>query len=262
MNLNLLKSVYSHRLFIWEMAKRDLIATNKGAMLGYLWLVLNPLIQTAAYVFIVSFIFGTKLGDGSGPFDYAIYVMSGMVPWQIMTKALTDAPMLIRQRMELVKQVIYPVETLPIGNLILASFGSSITLGIFLVLSITTGTLSITSILLPIPILLTLLMLLGYSWLFSIVGVILKDISQIMSILLGLMVYASPVIVREEAVSPAIWKVIQFNPLSHIVICFRDVYFNQWHPVSWGIFIVLTLIALLSGGWLLNKVKVRINEYI
>lgn len=262
MYFNFLKSIHENRLFIWEMAKRDLIATNKGAVLGYLWLIINPLMQTAAYVFIVSFIFKSRFDTGSGPFDYAIYVMSGMIPWQILTRSIAEAPALIRQRMELIKQVIYPVETLPINSLILACFGSSVTLAFFLIISIATGGLSWTSLLLPIPLTMTLLLLLGASWLLSIVGVILKDISQIIAIILGLLVYASPVVAREDVVSPAIWDIIMLNPLSHIIICFRDVYFGHWHPMSWIIFAAMGLFCLVTGGWLLNKVKVRINEYI
>ena len=40
-----LSSVVAHRVFAWEMAKRDLQIANKGAVLGLVWLIVKPFIQ-------------------------------------------------------------------------------------------------------------------------------------------------------------------------------------------------------------------------
>ena len=113
-----------NRELIWELVLRDLKGLNKGAFLGYLWLVINPLVQVTAYVVIVSFVFQTRLAPNTDSMSYPLYVLSGMIPWQIMTKAIQESPSLIRERMELVKQVIYPIETLPLNSLLVSSFGS------------------------------------------------------------------------------------------------------------------------------------------
>ena len=136
MVLKTIFSILENRELIWEMAFRDLKGTNKGAILGFLWVGISPLIQVAAYVIIVSFIFRVKLNSNAGPFDYALYVLSGMIPWQVMTRSISEAPMLIRSNTEIVKQVIYPIETLPLTNLLVGSFGGLVNLIVFL------GTLS------------------------------------------------------------------------------------------------------------------------
>ncbi len=63
---SIILSFFQNRELIAEMAKRDLKMINKGAFLGYIWLILSPLIQTAAYVIIVSFVFRSSLGEGFG----------------------------------------------------------------------------------------------------------------------------------------------------------------------------------------------------
>jgi lipopolysaccharide transport system permease protein len=254
--------IIQHRELIWEMTLRDLKGMHQGSLLGYLWLVISPLIQVASYVLVVSFIFKSRLGEGSGPFDYALYVLSGMVPWQIMTRSLQEAPSLIRERMELVKQVIYPIETLPLNALLVGSVGSLVSFAIFFILTALTGGLRWTYLLLPLPFLLLLILLLGTSWLFSIGGVLLKDLREIVSVLLGLLVFLSPVVASEAMVGPSIWRYILLNPLTHVVICFRDVFGATFHLSSWIIFSAMSLISFVAGGWVISRTKVLINEYI
>lgn len=239
---------------------RDLRGANRGALLGYLWLGLNPLIQVGAYVIIVTFVF--QRGEADGTLDYALYVLAGMIPWQIVTRSLQLAPSLIRTRVELVKQVIYPLETLPLTVMISSSVGAFITFIIFLVLQLFSGGWQVSYLLLPIPIVLLVCFVLGVSWIFSIAGIIIKDLQEVVTVFLGLVVYISPVIASETLVSESIWQIVRLNPLSHIVICFRDVFDAQFHPESWLIFSVMTLIVFVLGAWVIDKTKTLINEYI
>lgn len=258
----LLSTMFKNRELIWQMAIRDLKGTHKGAFLGYLWLILSPFIQVTTYVIIVSFVFKRRISEEANTFDYALYILSGMIPWQIITKSLQEAPSLIRERMELVKQVIYPIETLPLTHLMVSSFGSFVSFLIYFMLTILTGNIYWSYILLPIPFLMLITLILGVSWLFAIVGVLFKDLREIVSVILSLLIYLSPVIVNESMVGEKIWRYILLNPLSHIVICFRDVFYATFHMWSWIIFIGMSLFAFLIGGFVITRTKLLINEYI
>jgi len=95
-----------------------------------------------------------------------------------------------------------------------------------------------------------------------VVGVLVKDLHQIVSLMLGLLIYASPVVLNEDMVGPQAWTIVLCNPLSHIVLCFRDVLLRQYHPLSWGIFVAMTVICLVIGSFVLTRAKLIINEYI
>lgn len=259
---NPLFSIFKNRELIVEMAMRDMKGSGRGAILGYMWLIISPLVQTAAYVIIVSLIFNARLGPDSGPFDYALYALSGMVPWHIMTRTLQDSTSLIRDRMDLVKQVIYPIETLPLTSLLVSSVSSLVALTLYLGLSAYAGALKPTVILLPIALILLLMFLLGMSWIFSIAGVLFKDLREIVSIMLGLLVYFSPVLLSKSIVGEKLWGIILLNPLAHVVICFRDIFQAEFHPDSWTIFALMALMAFGIGSWVIRRTKVLINEYI
>lgn len=244
------------------MTLRDLRGMNKGASLGWLWLFINPLVQVTAYVAIVSFVFKVRLASDSGPFGYALYVLSGMIPWQMMTKAIQESPSLIRERMDLVKQVIYPIETLALNSLLISFVGSLVALCIFLVLSLLNGSGHWTYFFFPLPLFLLIIFVLGVSWIFSIVGVLIKDLQEIVRVVLVLAIYFSPVIISESMVGNKIWHYILWNPLSHIIICFRDIFNADFHLWSWVIFGGMSFFVFLMGGWVITRTKVLINEYI
>jgi homopolymeric O-antigen transport system permease protein len=256
-----LDAIRQHRELIWEMALRDLKGLNKGAVLGYLWVFILPLVQVITYVLVGFLIMRGRTGTAD-PLVYTAYVLAGMVPWQMLTRALSDGPSLVRDKMELLKQVIYPIETLPVTKLVVTAIGPGIMLAAYLVLAAALGLWQWTLVLLPVPIAMLVLLCVGLSWLFSILGVLIKDLPQIIAVVLGFLVYLSPVVITPDAVPPWLWRFILLNPLAHVVICFRDVFDGTFHPVSWAVFAAFTGLSFLSGAWVIHRMKLRINEYI
>ncbi len=260
--LGLFTSLVMKWPFARAMAAREMKTSTKGSVLGLAWLVARPFIQVAVYVFIVTYVFGARLSPTSGPLDYAVYVLSGMFGWQILQRGLEDSTSLIRDRMEILKQVVYPIETLPLTTFLISSVGPAIVLGVYLLLAAVSGHLSWTIVLLPVPLTLLFVLLLGLSWFFMVVGVIFKDLREIISVVLGLTIYVSPVLLNQAMVSPRIWDVIMLNPISHVVIAIRDVLEGTFHPASWIVFAGGTVISLLIGTAVITRARVTINEYI
>lgn len=244
------------------MAAREMKGITKGSVLGVAWLVFRPFVQVAAYVTIVTYVFGARLGPAAGPYDYALFVLSGLFAWQVLQRALEESTSLIRDRMEILKQVVYPIETLPITTFLISSIGPAVILIVYLCLAVLGGKLRVSIVLLPIPLAMLLLLNLGLSWIFMVIGVILKDLKEIISVLLGLTIYLSPVLISPAMVSPRIWNLILLNPISHVIITFRDVFDGTFHPLSWVIFATGMLISLGLGAFVITRARVAINEYI
>lgn len=258
----IISSVVRNRVLIWEMALRDLKGATRGTVVGHAWVVLSPLIQAAAYVAIVTWVFGARVRPGAGPLDYALYVLGGMAVWQFVARCLQDASTLVRDRMELVKQVIYPLETLAATSMVVNATGPLVVLSLYLVTGAVTGHASATWLLLPVPVALTALFVIGCAWIFSIAGVVLKDLREIVSVILGLLIFMSPVLLSEQMVGQSLWQLVLLNPLSHVIICFRDVLEGQFHALSWALLTAMAGFALFTGAWVIRRTKILINEYI
>lgn len=254
--------IWRHKDLAWEMAKRDLLMMNKGALLGWAWIALLPLVQTLLYVVIVTFVFGSKMPGTSGVFGYVTYVLGGMVAWQLLSRGLTQAPSLLRERMDVIKQVVYPIETIPLTAMLVSSMSAVVVLILYLGLAAWDGALRWTTLLFPLPLALTFLFLIGVSWTLSVVGVVLKDLRELVTVVLSAGVFLSPVTLHPSMLSEKLWALVMLNPLTHFVIIFRDVLQGEFHADSWLIAAALTGLALWAGDWVIQRARLAINQLL
>ena len=91
---------------------------------------------------------------------------------------------------------------------------------------------------------------------------LLKDLREVVTIILGLLVYVSPVLLSEAMVGEKLWAVVMLNPLSHVIVCFRDVFQGEFHAASWALFVAMAGLAVVTGAWVIGRTKTLINEYI
>lgn len=257
------RSMYQHRQLILVMLMRELKGTHQGMVLGRAWIVIRPLFRLAVYILIAGILTGGRVAGGLSGLDYALYVLSGMIPWTILVLAMEDAPSQIVSRQEVLKQIIYPLETIPLSSIGVSAAGALLMLAGYVVIAAIAGVLPWSALLLPVPLLVLVIGLIGCSWILSVAGVVLKDIKEVIGLSMGVLVYLSPVFLTEAGTNEQLWQIIQMNPLSHVVICFRDVLTGDAvHPWSWVIFLGSALMSAFAGALVINRAKLAIREYI
>jgi lipopolysaccharide transport system permease protein len=242
------------------MAVRDMKGSHRAALLGMTWLVIRPAVMIAAYLFIVLKVFRVSSPEFETTGQYLVHVLAGMVAWVGLQRCLEEAPSLVRDRMEVLKQVTYPVETLPLSAVIPAVIPSTVVLLALAALLAVEGKLPGNLVALPLALALLAGFMMGASWVLMIAGAVLRDLKEIIAVLMSLAVYASPVFLTERMVGPQVWSVVQANPLSHAVFCFQDVFTGTFHPWSWMLFALMTTVLLVMGAWLTGKAKLALAE--
>jgi lipopolysaccharide transport system permease protein len=253
-------SVWRHRQFALAMAVRDLKGSHRGSVLGMAWLVIRPAVVIAAYLFIVLKVFRVSLPEFDTTAQYLVHVLSGMVAWVGLQRCFEEAPVLVRDRMEVLKQITYPVETLPFSAVVPALIPSAVVLLALVALLAVEGRFPANAAAFPLALALLAGFMTGASWVLMIAGAVLRDLKEIIAVLMGLAVYASPIFFTERMVGPRVWTVIEANPLSHIVFCFQDVFTGTAHPWSWTLFALMAAGLLVLGAWLTGKVKLVLAE--
>src|SRR3982751_4677309 len=98
---------------ILSLAKRELLARYKGSVLGIVWAVLTPVIMIAIFTFIFAGIFGARFGASDSHWDYALYLFCGLLPWSMFQESVQQSSNTIVAHANLVKRVVFPLETLP-----------------------------------------------------------------------------------------------------------------------------------------------------
>jgi lipopolysaccharide transport system permease protein len=235
------------RDLILEMTRRELTDRYAGQALGFLWIFVHPLILMGVYIFIFNFVFKVRLQSGL-PMDYPVYLLSGLIPWLSFAESLGKSGAVMVSNSNLVKQVVFPLEILPVKS-VLACLFTQVIFWFFLALYIVirTGTLPVTYVFLPFLFLFQALAMTGLAYFFSALGVYFRDIKEFLQVFCVVNLYLMPVFYLPDMV-PAAFRFI----LAYQDLC----YFGSFkHPHAFAVFPVFSLIVFYAGYRLFRKLK-------
>ena len=241
---------FSNRSLLWQFARREVLGRYRGSLLGLTWSFLTPLLMLGVYSFVFIGVFRARWPgmEQGGGVEFALQVFAGLVVFNLFAEVTSRAPNLIVEQPNLVKKVIFPVELLTWVTVLSGLFHLVISVAsLLLVLLIARGGLPVTALALPLVLLPFLPFLLGVGWLLSALGVFLRDVGQMMSMVVSLSMFMSPVF-YSVATLDVRWQFwMHLNPLTLIIEQVRAVVLlGQWP--AWG---ALGLYALLASTFAL-----------
>jgi lipopolysaccharide transport system permease protein len=243
----------------WMMAKREITDRHVGQMLGLVWAVGHPLLLIFVYIFVFGFIFKTRAGGTQDvPMDYALYLLSGLIPWMAINDCMNKSCVLLTANANLVKQVVFPLEVLPIKGILATLFPQAVcTLLLTLYILGTTHTLPWTYALVPLLLMMQVLIMCGIGFLLGAISPFFRDLKDIVQVFSVVGVYLIPVVYLPDMVPNIVRPLLYVNPFSHMVWCYQDVcYFgNIDHPWSWIIFMSLSLGGCAVSYRIFQRIK-------
>jgi lipopolysaccharide transport system permease protein len=247
--LLLWNNVKQYRELLWEMTQRDVFERQAGLAFGSFWVIGQPLLMMLVYVVVFSFIFTVRLNVHDSGLGYTAFLMAGLVPWLAFQEALGRAPTVILESRSLVKQIVFPIDILPLkvvlSTLVVLGVGLAFPLGLMLF----DGTARpLFWLLLPIPILSHLALAIGFTYALAAAGVFLRDTRNIVQLFLMVGLFLHPILYAPGMVPAKLEFVFYLSPLSHNIWIYRDAVLGQLaHPSSWVLGPVTAFLALVLG---------------
>lgn len=229
-----------HYLLIWEMSRRELRDRYVGQILGSAWVIGHPIFLMILYATIFNVIFPAKLGDTYElPRDLTTYILAGLIPWLTAQDIMSRATTIISANRNLVKQIVFPIEILPIKTT-LAALPNLIVATLFLAgyELYQGGGLPWTYILIPVVWLALLAHAAAVAYALSGLGVFIRDIKDLVTVFATANLFMTPILLYPGILPPIGEMLLHLNPFSYMVWCFQDVfYFGRIeHPLSWILF--------------------------
>ncbi len=247
-----------NRQLIAQMTRREVVGRYQGSVLGLAWSLFHPVLMLVVYTFVFSTVLGMRWG-GAADTDhgrFALVLFTGLIVHGLFAECVSRAPGLIVGNANYVKKVVFPLEILP-----LVAFGSGlfhfvVSLAVLLVAHLVlVGLPPWTLVLLPLVLAPLVLVTLGLSWLLAALGVYLRDIAQIVGVLMSVLLFLSPVFYPISAVPQAYRSLILLNPLTLIIESARDV--TLWGRLpdftSLGLYTVCALLGAWAGWWVFQR---------
>lgn len=224
--------------------------------MGLLWAFLNPLFMLAIYTFVFSVVFKARWGGGGddeSKAQFAVILFAGLVVHTLFSDVINRAPQLIIGNVNYVKRVVFPLEILPVVQLVAACFNALISVFVLLVAGLLlNSTLPATAILFPVVLFPLLMLTIGLAWALASLGVYLRDINQTVALITSVLLFLSPVFFPIDSLPAPLRPWMQLNPLTFIIEQSRAVL--VWgHSPNWiGLMlysVVAAVVAWMGFAW-------------
>ena len=198
--------------FLFSMTEKEIKARYKMAILGFLWVFLNPLLQMAVIGIIFQFFVPVKVDN------YFLFLFTGLLAWNFFSYTVTkNTPMIVNERM-LIQKARFPREAIILSVVLSNLFHFLVALVFLLGVVMLTGKFSVASfLLLPLPLFFLTILTSGLSLLFSALNVRYRDINFIVQAIMPLWFYATPVVYTLSLLPGKIRLLFYLNPMTGIV---------------------------------------------
>lgn len=250
---------------IFSLARRQLVARYKGSALGIMWALLTPVVMIAIFTFIFAGIFGARFGNSGSHWDYALHLFCGLLPWTMFQETVQLSSTTILAHSNLVKRVVFPLETLPIAQA-LSALGNQLfgTVALLIAILIIHREIHPSILWLPVLILPQLILTLGAAWLIASLGVFLRDIAQGIALFLMAWMFLTPIIYPESIVPEHYRPFININPFTALIRNYRRVLLEGTMPDWRGLayFTAWALVIFIFGYWWFARTRKNFADVV
>ncbi|MYZ43665.1 ABC transporter permease [Achromobacter sp. KS-M25] len=217
--LSLFAVVVRQRQLILQMTRREITMRYQGSVLGLVWSFFIPVLMLAVYTFVFSEIFKARWGEGGdSKTQFALILFSGLLLFNFFAECINRAPSLILGNANFVKKVIFPLEILPMVAVGAGLFNLLVSFIVWLLFYfIFFGLPPVTILLFPVVALPLVLLTLGLSWFLAALGVFLRDVAQITTVITTTLMFLTPIFYPATAIPERYRFLLHLNPLAVVV---------------------------------------------
>ncbi|MBL0721211.1 MAG: ABC transporter permease [Sulfurovum sp.] len=219
-----LASIWAYRYFIISSIQTEFRSKFARSKFGGLWMIFHPLAQVLIYALVLSAVLKAKLSGIDSQYAYAIYLMAGMVAWNLFMDITSRSLNVFIDNGNLIQKMSFPKLTLP-----LIVIGSSLTnfAFLFFAMIVVFGFLghftSVVILWIPILMLITVILAIGIGLTLGILNVFIRDIGQIMTIIFQFWFWLTPIVYSKSMIPEEYQNLLLFNPMSGIVEGYHSV---------------------------------------
>jgi ABC-type polysaccharide/polyol phosphate export permease len=270
------RSLFRYRALLLILTGRELKARYRGSVLGWVWSFVTPLLLVAVYTFVFQYVFAGGDRAGRPPHlaatdPYVLFLVCGLFPWIWIQTSLLEGAASLETNAGLIRKATFPAEVLPavpvLANLVHFLLALPVVGAAFLVFHTWNQSRGgWAAFLLPAVVLLQLPGVAGATLGAAALNAHFKDFRDILSNLLTVTFYATPILYSLEAVAayPTLQRVLAWNPLTPFVRGYQAVLFEGRVPLleEWGAMALVSALAWVLGAALFDRLSETLVEAV
>jgi homopolymeric O-antigen transport system permease protein len=253
-----------YRALVQSLVARELKARYRGSVLGFFWSFINPLMLLLIYTFVFKYVMPAA-PQGTDP--YALFMFCGILPWTWFASSLMESSGVLISGGNLIKKVLFPAEILPIvtvtANMIHFFLGLPILVG-FLVWYRAPLTVAET-LCFPLVVAVQYVFTLACALILSALTVHFRDIRDLLSNVLTLWFFATPIIYSYKAAPALARRFMNLNPFAHLAISYQEILFFPGPFGHWKWLVALGVASVglfLFGYFIFDRLRDSFAEEV
>lgn len=253
--LSEIRELYRYRELLKNLVIRDIKKRYKRSALGFLWVMLDPLLTMIVIYLVFSGIFGRVVAN------FTAYVISGITMWQLFSQGTKVASLAFLNNRNLLNKLYLPKSIFPF-SVVTSSFVHFIfaLVPLFTIILMSGASLSANILFLPFVVALVFLFAFGIALTVSTLAVFYHDVIYIYDVLLLAWMYLSAIFYPVSILPEKFKVLITLNPVYHFITLFRACLYDDTIQTTehmvWGLFFVLLSLLIGWGTYLKNKDRI------
>lgn len=236
------RNLVDRRSLIFQLVRRDFEQRFVGSAMGWVWGVIHPLVLLLSWTFVFSICLKVKLPAVD---NYPLHLFAGMLPWLLFSDTVQRSSTSLIDQSNLITKTVFPAEIVPVSVFLSSLVSHFMALGLLVAaVAVVLNQFNFAIILLPFYLLPLGMFAVGLGWIVASLQVYLRDTAQVLSVLLTLWFWTTPIFVTEENYPENLRFLITGNPLAYIVGAYREILLTRHLPN----FADMGVIALWAAG--------------
>lgn len=239
---------------------RELKARYRGSVLGFVWSIINPLLQLLTYGIVFGYFLPVVRDKAMEP--YLLFFACGILPWSFFEAGVLEASTVLISSGGLLKKVLFPPEILPTVSVITNLFNFLFALPILLFFMVWNDRLSWTALLFPLPLIVQFVLALGLALMLSALTVHFRDLGNIIGHLFRLWFFGSPILYLYATTTGRLRGLLQLNPMSHIIVSYQQIlfdgHFDHWKGLGAASLVAIAMFAF--GAFVFDRLRDALAE--
>lgn len=243
------RALWNYRYFILNAIRNEFNTRFTRSKLGGLWAIFNPLVQVAIYALILSNILQAKMSGIESKYSFAIYLTAGILCWNLFSEIVTKCLNVFIANGNLIKKAMFPKIILPaiiVGGCLLENL--FLFIAILIIFALLGHIPGWEIVWLPFLVLATTALALGVGLILGILNVFIRDIAQIVPIIIHILFWFTPIVYPLEVIPEKFQKFLYLNPVYPLVHSYQNVLVFELSPAVFQIMAILGFSGILLAS--------------
>jgi len=252
-----IKLIFLQKDLIMSMAKREVATQYVGSLLGFVWTFINPLVMI--FVFWVVFSVGFRV-QPTNNVPFVVWLTAGMAIWFVFSDIVNGSAGTIVANAHLIKKTLFHSQILPVIKIVSCLITHLVFLFVLLGLILFQKMpFSFYYFQFLYYLFCMAVLALGIGWAASALNVFVRDVGQIVGVVLQMGFWATPILWDIHIMPPKVQTILKLNPMFYIVQGYREsfIYFSPFwrHPYETLYFWLVAMVIFGSGALIFKRLK-------